>query len=249
MRDDPRYRRSLAGIGALNPQFHGTSSASGLACRSPAGPLHHWQERARRAGPDTNRWSRARVQAANRTQRSRCRSWASAAASSLCRGDRRCFRNQALLHADDRDGLELQPFIACMVPAGRPACRPAPQGNRHDAVGFQRLTCLANQPGRAGRHPDGSRLDAGTRPRADPFGQNSEFSGPGGRHQLRTLAAHGRPVAKQRVDLAVQADHRVGAEQRHRPGQDLLGGPVARDSRRLRPRTLICRLASETRLS
>ena len=37
---------------------------------------------------------------------------------------------------------------------------------------------------------------------------------------------HGRPVADQRVHLAVQAGHRVRPEQRHGPGQDLLGGPV-----------------------
>ena len=79
------------------------------------------------------------------------------------RGDRRWFRNQALFHADDRDGLELQAFhrVHGADPDGLRVA-PAPQGDRHDAVGFQRLTCLANQAGRAGRYPDGLRLDAGT---------------------------------------------------------------------------------------
>ena len=43
---------------------------------------------------------------------------------------------------------------------------------------------------------------------------------------LRARAVHRRPVAQQGVRLAVQAGHRVRPEQRHRPGQDLLGGPV-----------------------
>ena len=48
----------------------------------------------------------------------------------------------------------------------------------------------------------------------------------GGQPLLRARPVHGRPVADQRVHLAVQAGHRVRAEQRHGPGQDLLGGPV-----------------------
>ena len=48
------------------------------------------------------------MQATNRTQRSRCRSWACATGVLVFRGDRRWFGNQALLNADDRDGLELQ---------------------------------------------------------------------------------------------------------------------------------------------
>ena len=50
-----------------------------------------------------------------------------------------------------------------------------------------------------------------------------EFLGPGGgQPSLRARAVHRRPVAEQGVHLAVQAGHRLGAEQRHRPGQDLL---------------------------
>ena len=121
--------------------------------------------------PDTYRWSRARVQATNRTQRSRCRSWACAAASSRFRGDRRGRGNQALLDADDRDGLELQALhrVHGAGPDGL-GVRPAAQRDRRDAVGLQRLARLAHQAGGPGRHADGMRLDAGGKPRADSFG-------------------------------------------------------------------------------
>ena len=144
------------------------------------------------------------------------------------RGDRRGRGNQALLDADDRDGLELQALHR--VHRARPdglGVPPAAQRDRRDAVGLQRLARLAHQAGGPGRHADGMRLDAGGEPRANPFGKKFEFLGPcGGHPSLRARAVHRRPVAEQGVHLAVQAGHRVRPEQRHRPGQDLLGGPV-----------------------
>ncbi len=144
------------------------------------------------------------------------------------RGNGSRFRDQPLLDADNRDGLELQALhgLHGAGPDGRGAIPPAQRGRR-DADGGQRLTSLADQGGGPGGHADRMRLDAGRNPRANPFGEKTELLGPAGRLPgLGARAVHGRAVAEQRVDLAVQTGHRLGSEQRHRPGQDLLGGPV-----------------------
>ena len=166
-------------------------------------------------------------------------------------GDRRGRGHQALLDADDRDRLELQALhrVHGSGPDGL-GVRPAAQRDRRDAVGLQRLARLAHQAGGPGRHADGIRLDACGKPRANSFGKKIEFLGPGGgQPALRARAVHRRPVAQQGVHLAVQADHRLGPEQRHRPGQDLLRGPVVQGQPPAPPRTLIRRLARETRLA
>ena len=118
--------------------------------------------------------------------------------------------------------------MACMVPARTAGAPPRPLSevlSRPSAC--QRLAGLPHQAGGSGGNPDGVRLDASRQPRADPFGKESEFLGAGGGEaQLRALAVHRGAVAEQGVDLAVQAGHRICPEQRHRPGQDLLGRPV-----------------------
>ena len=83
-----------------------------------------------------------------------------------------------------------------------------------------RLADRAVTPMACGSMPSGQ-------PRADPFGKETELFATG----LPPPAAAGRavhrgPVAEQGVHLAVQAGHRIRPEQRYRPGQDLLGGPV-----------------------
>ena len=77
------------------------------------------------------------------------------------RGDRRWFGNQALLDADDRDGLELQALhgVHGSGPNGL-GTTPAVQRDRRDAGRLQRLTRLADQAGGSGRHADGMGLEA-----------------------------------------------------------------------------------------
>ena len=146
----------------------------------------------------------------------------------IVRGDGRRVRDQALLDADHRHGLELQALHG-VHSAGPDARRTAPAADRGgvEAIRFERLAGLPHQASGSGRNPDGARLRSGRQPRADPFGKESEFLGPGGGvAHLRSLAVHRGSVAEQGVDLTVQAGDGVGAEQRHRPGQDLLGGAV-----------------------
>ena len=106
-------------------------------------------------------------------------------------GDRRWIRNQALFNADNSDGLEFQAFHR-VHGVGAHGARPAAaaQRDRHDAVGFQRLACLANQAVGPGRHADGLRLDADLQPRADPLGKKSEFFARGSRPPEAEGARH-----------------------------------------------------------
>ena len=115
------------------------------------------------------------------------------------RGDGARFRDQALLHADDGDGLELQALhgVHRAGPDGRDMA-PAAQRGGGDAGGLQRLARLADQGGGSGGHADGMGLEAGRKPRANPFGKKAELLGPAGRlPRLRARAVHGRAVAEQ----------------------------------------------------
>ena len=65
-------------------------------------------------------------------------------------------------------------------------------------AGDERLARLADQGGGSGGHADGMGLEAGRKPRANPFGKKAELLGPAGRlPRLRARAVHGRAVAEQ----------------------------------------------------